>query len=436
MPIQMGDTYLDARPVGRYSREIGVCILAAGIAKRLEPISGIIAKPAFPLGGKVPIVELLVRKFVEAGITKMAMNLHRVPESIRRHFGDGKKFLADIAYVEEEIPTGTLGGAIKMVRALQGQGFYPERVFIPSGDIVSGIGMEHLKSMIEHHSKRGAAVTMVLAPIPWKRRGDFGTAILEGIPARKSVPNGTYARILDFVEKDPQSPSNENNASNYLIETDFLLELETYLTPAQPGMKKPCYDFGKHVFMGMIGRVPHLKFLTRRRSDLYGYEPGTIWFDVGNKRDYLEVNKAVLNGAIELNLPYAQHPWGWMGENVEIDFSRVKINPPIVIGNNCTIFPEAEIGPNVVLGDGWTCHRGAKIKDAVLWPHYDFSAPSINPTPRMSRVREIREGVAIDTAIIVGGIVGSDIRAKTVDLRPNGDLNIRSIDWVPTEERA
>ena len=213
-------------------------------------------------------------------------------------------------------------------------------------------------------------------------------------------------------------------------------ELEPYVTPALPGIDGPCYDFGKHVFMGMKGRVPHLEFLTRRKNDLYGYEPGTIWFDVGNKRDYLDVNKFVLNGDIDLNLPYTQHPWGWIGENVEIDFSRVTVNPPVVIGNNCTIFPEAEVGPNVVLGDGWTCHRRTKVKNAVLWPHYDFSGSSVDLTPRISRIREIREGVAVDTAIIVGGIITSDIRGKTVVPLPSGDLDIRSIDWVPDGSRA
>jgi len=431
----MRSAYLNARPLQQHSPKTGVCILAAGIAKRLEPISGVIAKPAFPLAGQVPIVELWVRKFVEAGLTNMAMNLHRVPESIRGHFGDGKRFFANIAYVNEKVPSGTLGGAIKMVKALQKQGFYPERLFIPSGDIVSGIGMEHLGKMIYEHIKRGSAITLMLAPVPWERRGDFGTVVLEGIPARHNVQPNTFARITDFVEKDPNSQSNENNASNYLIETDFLIELEPYLTHAQVEIKEPCYDFGKHIFMGMKGKVPHLNFLTKWKDDLYGYEPGTLWFDVGNKRDYLEVNKTVLNGGIEVNLSYTRYPWGWMGENVEIDFDHVTINPPVIIGNNCTIFPGSEIGPNVIMGDGWTCHKGAKIKDAVLWPYYNYVNSRVDLTPRISRIREIREGAIVDVAIIVGGIITSDIKGKIVDLLPNGDLDIRSIDWVPDGPR-
>lgn len=436
MPVRLDDDYMIARPLRAHSGNCGVCILAAGLAKRLEPISDVIAKPAFPLAGSMPIAELWVRKFADAGLSQMAMNLHRVPESIRGHFGDGKRFLAEISYVEEETPSGTLGGAISMVKALNARGFHPERVFIPSGDIVSGVGADHLQRMLEAHISNGAAVTMMLAPIPWERRGDFGTAVLDGIDAGQPVSAGTYARILDFVEKDPDSPSNENNASNYLIETSFLMQLEPYLTRPQASAGDQCYDFGKHLFMGMKGKVAHLSFLTQYKDNIFGFEPGTLWFDVGNKRDYLAVNKAVLNKAIPLNLPYNEYPWGWMGENVEMDFSRVTIHPPVVIGHNCTIFPGVQIGPNVVLGDGWTCHKNSIIKDAVLWRDHDHANSAGDPSPRMSRIREVREGIVVDTAIIVGGIISDDVRGKTVDAKPDGELDIRSIDWLPTGVRA
>jgi NDP-sugar pyrophosphorylase family protein len=435
MPIEMGQEYLETRPLRNCSQKVGVCILAAGLATRLEPISRVIAKGAFPLGGRIPIIELWVRKFVAAGISNIAMNLHRVPESIRSYFGDGSRFVADIVYADEQVPSGTLGGAIKMLRALEQKGFHPERVFIPSGDIVSGIGMEHLQEMMAQHTKNGAAVTVMLAPIPSHRRADFGTVILEGTPAGQDVSPGTYARILDFVEKDPDSPSNENNASHYLIETDFLRELERYLTPAESQIEEACYDFGKHVFPGMKGRITHLQSLSRRQHDLYGYEPGTLWFDVGSKRDYLKVNTVVLNDEIDVQVPYTRYPWGWMGEEVAIDLGRVTIKPPVIIGNRCTVLPGAEIGPNVVLGDGWTCHKGAQLKDAVLWPHYNFRGAGDERGLPASATREVRDGVVVDTSIIVGGVIVSDTVGKVVDVSLDGALEIRSIDWVPTGPR-
>lgn len=435
MPIEMNETYVAERPLAGFAADTGVCMLAAGLAKRLEPISNIIAKPAFPLGGQTPIIELWVRTFVEAGLDRMAMNLHRAPESIRGYFGDGSRFLADITYVDERVPSGTLGGAIKMVRALQQKGFHPRRVFIPSGDIVSTIGSHHLHAMLDLHTRNGAAVTMMLAPIPWDRRGDFGTAVLDGVPAGQPVPPGTYSRIVEFREKDPSSPSNENNASNYLIETSLLLELEPYLTAAEADIADPCYDFGKHMFPAMRGKVPHLGVFARYGDRLFGYEPGALWFDVGNKRDYLDVNAAVLNRKLPFPVAYHEHPWGWLGEQVDIDFSRIVIRAPVVIGHGCVVRPGTEIGPNVALGDGWTCHTGAKIRNAVLWKHYDRDG-STGGAAALNGAREIRENVLVDTAIVVRGVLSQNVRGQTVDALPDGTLDIRSIDWVPGGARA
>lgn len=436
MPVEMPPDYARSRPLARQSPLVGVCMLAAGVARRLEPISAVIAKPAFPLGGRVPLAELWVRKFVDAGITSMAMNLHRVPDSIQGYFGDGRRFLADITYVYEDAPSGTLGGALKMLKALRARGLNPERVFIPSGDIVSGIETADLERMLYEHSRRGAAFTMMLAPVPWERRADFGTVVLEGTSPGSDIMPRTFARVLDFLEKDPRSPSNENNGSNYLVETSLLLELEDYLTEARTDVSEPCYDFGKHVLQGIVGGVPHLGGLTRYKNDVYGYEPGRLWFDVGNKRDYLAVNRAVTDRTLTVDLPYAQYPWGWLGEDVDIDVNDVRIVPPVVIGNRCTIGAGAEIGPHVVLGDGWVVSAGAKIRDAVLWPHYNYSLTPTSAPRRSAKIREIREGVQVETAIIVGGVISTNVQAQTVDVRPDGTLDVRSIDWLPAGERA
>ena len=317
-----------------------------------------------------------------------------------------------------------------MVRALQKKGFRPERIFIPSGDIISELGEEQLREMVERHVKSGAAFTVMLAPIPWERRLDYGTAILEGIAPNLDVPPGTYARIERFLEKVADSPSNENNASNYLVETDFLLQLEPYLTEAKAGVQEPCYDFGKHVLMGMTGKVPHLHFLTRYGRDLYGYEPGRLWFDVGQKRDYLEVNRAALDGAISLVLPYRKTEWGWMGENVQMQMDRVTIKPPVIIGGRCTIAPGAVVGPYACISEGWVVKERAHIANSVLWPYYPCTGIAADA------IREIGPGVVVESAIVVAGRIESDLREQTAHSEPDGQLQVAGIDWTPGGERV
>ena len=90
------------------SHQLKCAILAAGLGRRLEPLTARhLPKPLFPLGGKVPLAELWVRRMVEAGIRDISMNLCVLAETIERHFGDGSRFGTSITYVKEQTPSGT-----------------------------------------------------------------------------------------------------------------------------------------------------------------------------------------------------------------------------------------------------------------------------------------------------------------------------------------
>ena len=94
--------------------KLKLTILAAGLGSRMDPIpQHHLPKPMFPLGGVVPMAEVWVRRAVEAGITNISMNLCVLKDTIKSYFKDGLLFGADITYVEEKEPSGTLGGICK-----------------------------------------------------------------------------------------------------------------------------------------------------------------------------------------------------------------------------------------------------------------------------------------------------------------------------------
>jgi len=413
---------------------VGAGILAAGVAKRLEPISAIIAKPAFPLGGCVPIAETWVRRLEDLGVSELAMNLHRVPESIKGHFGNGEKFLVNINYVDEAQPSGTLGGALKMMRALKSRinGSFTTMI-VPSGDIVSEISLEDFERMLALHRQNGAAVTLMLTSVPWERVREFGTAQLQGIElkAGSSIPRSTFGNLVDFKEKDPRSTSNLINASCYFIETRFLEDVEGDLTECTTDtslVPEPFHDFGRQVFPAMLGKLPYKSHLAKYKDKLFGFVSDARWFDVGRKRDYLDVNKAVLDGQVNLHLPYNKYSWGWIGSGVDIDLAKVTIIPPVVIGNNCEILDGAVIGPYAVIGDGWLIQEDARVQNSVLWQHLPYS--------NISKRRMVNRGVTVSSSIVVGGTIRSDVSNKTVDVADNGELIISDIDTVPDGPRA
>ncbi len=425
-------------------------ILGAGLGKRLDPLTAeLLPKPLFPLGGKVPISELWVRRFANSGLTDVSMNLCVLADAIRRHFHGESGLGGDMTFVQEETPTGTLGGVCKMVLGSEAKplpcdtalaGILPfagSTVIIPSGDIVSEFGSDLLAEMYEIHRKSGAAVSMALTEIPWERRGDFGTVVLES-----AQPNpgqlSSWGKVVDFREKDPDSPSRLNNASIYMIEMDLLRALDPHRTEARVGLDTPLYDFGKHVFPAILGRIPYLRL--PKDYTITGLQFDGPWFDVGTKRDYLEVNKHVLDGVFGVSMPYQRTAWGYLGANVEIDPSKVEIHGPVVIGNNCVVEPGAVLGPYAVIGDGWHIGKGATVRNSVLWERYDCYPDWNTRVPASDRMsvdaHRINAGVLVERSIVAGGLLSADTIDKTVDVRHDGRQIELSIDYVPGGPRA
>jgi NDP-sugar pyrophosphorylase family protein len=442
----------DANPRWAQRREIAsqlkCAILAAGLGKRLEPLTARhLPKPLFPLGGKVPLAEIWVQKMVAAGITDISMNLCVLAETIERHFGAGSQFGAKISYVKEAVPSGTLGGVCKQAlgRAakafagdppLSAEPFRGSRLIAPSGDVATNFGADLLEQMYDIHKAAGAAFTMVLVPVPWDRRRDFGTVLLDGETKRGGLISRS-GRIVDFREKDPDSPSNLNNASIYMLEMDLLRELDALRTPASLKEAHPFYDFGKHVFPAMLGRLSYAKL--SREYGLCGIEYDGAWFDVGQKRDYLEVHRKLLDGELAADLCFAKQPWGFVGENTTIH-PQAEIVGPSIIANGCTIEEGAKIGPYAVIGDGWTVEPGATAKNSVLWERYPYFDEGSGEVPAAERAKvdphRVSAGISIDGSIVTSGQIDRDLQDCTAHADMAGKLVVLPLDWVPTGPRA
>lgn len=452
MPIEFSSSFLEscwAREKGTEGK-LKCAILAAGLGKRMDPLTARhLPKPLFPLGGKLPMAEVWVRRMVKSGIMDISMNLCVLGDLIKRHFRDGAKFGANLTYIEEEMPSGTLGGVCKQAlgknsKKLPSLGRHPttepfkgSTLIVPSGDIVTNFGADLLEEMYDIHKKVGAAFTMVLVPVPWERRKDYGTAVLANPETRKGIVSKS-GRITDFVEKNPDSPSNLSNASIYMIEMDLLRALDPLRTEARLGIQNPFYDFGQHVFPALLGRLPAISL--QKDFPLWGIEYDGSWFDVGQKRDYLKVNEYLLDGKLDVPLAYEELPWGYLGTNVSIAFSKVTIIPPVVIGNNCVVEPGATLGPYAIIGDDWRIQNRVRVEHSVLWERYAyFDEEGVEVPPDLRRQidrHEVRKGVTIRQSIVAGGDIQSDLYDKTVDVQSDGELGILDIDWVAAGQRA
>ena len=452
MPIEFNPSFWDrswAYQRGDQSK-LRAAILAAGLGKRMEPLTANhLPKPMFPLCGKVPMAEVWVRRFVESGITDISMNLCVLSQTIRKHFGDGSKYAARVRYVDEVVPSGTLGGVCKQALGKTAKAVLPQEpgpsfeafngstIIAPSGDIVTNFGSGLLEQLYDFHKKAGSAFTMVLVPVPSDRRKDYGTVVLDKTQRLEGAISQA-GLVREFREKDPNSPSTLNNASIYMIEMDLLRALDAYRTEARSNVREPFYDFGKHVFPALLGQLPYVSL--PKSYSMWGLQYDGEWYDVGQKRDYLRVNNALLDGQIEMSVPYEKLPWGYLGNNTSVDFSKITIVPPVLIGNNCVIEAGARLGPYAVIGDDWVIGREATIRNSVLWQRYDYFPGDNREISRKERERvdrhEVGSRVKVEECIVVGGSIQSDVVEKTVDVLETGELSTLPIDHVPEGPRA
>lgn len=128
-----------------------VFIMAGGFGTRLRPLTENCPKPMLHVGGK-PMLETTLEHFIEQGFSRFFISTHYMPDQIKAHFGDGKKWGAEIRYVHEETPLGT-GGALGLLpRDL------PDMPLIMiNGDVLTTVDFGDLLSF---HRQSGAIATM------------------------------------------------------------------------------------------------------------------------------------------------------------------------------------------------------------------------------------------------------------------------------------
>lgn len=130
-------------------------VLAAGLGTRLQPLTLRIPKPALPVGG-VPILLFNLFLLKEAGVDRITLNLHHLPQVIRRLLGSGRSLGLKLGYSFEPKILGTAGG---IAQALDGMP--PQPTFVLNGDILTDLD---LKKMASEHFRVRARATLACVP--------------------------------------------------------------------------------------------------------------------------------------------------------------------------------------------------------------------------------------------------------------------------------
>ena len=132
-------------------------VLAAGVGRRMLPLTLSTPKPALPVLGRPFVVQTLYW-LARHGVEDAVINLHHMPERIRRILGPGTSpDLPRVHFSEEPTLLGTAGGLRRAAPLLAGAG----PIVVANSDFLSDID---LGALLDAHLASDCLVTLVLAP--------------------------------------------------------------------------------------------------------------------------------------------------------------------------------------------------------------------------------------------------------------------------------
>lgn len=179
-----------------------VVIMAGGEGSRLAPYTKVLPKPLIPIGD-VPIVELIIEKFVAYGCRDVYLSVNYKANLIKAYFRDIECDY-DVSFIDEPVPLGT-AGSLSMLA-----GRIDTPFFVSNCDVI--IDADYADVM-RYHRESGNQLTLVGSlkhfTIPYGVCDTTTGGQLVGISEKPSfdhlVSTGMYVMepgVLDDIPRD------------------------------------------------------------------------------------------------------------------------------------------------------------------------------------------------------------------------------------------
>ncbi len=290
-------------------------ILAGGEGTRLRPLTSAIPKPVVSLVNR-PFISYMLDWLEHHDFDDIVMSCGFLADGVRSVLGSGDREGIRIRYVDEPQALGT-AGPVKLAEPI-----LDERFAVLNGDILTDID---LTSVLAFHEGRGARVTLTLTPV--EDPSSYGVILTDD-----------DGHVEAFIEKPQgEAPSNLINAGIYVLEREVVGEI-----PAGRAV-----SFEREVFPSLVG------------EGLHGLAREGYWLDIGTLDRYLQATRDILVGEVTTEAGPGFGP----GTGVD---PRAQVFDPVLTGSSCEIAAEAEVGPDVTLGERCTIGPGAVVRNASL----------------------------------------------------------------------
>lgn len=338
-------------------KECIAMLLAGGQGSRLYVLTGDMAKPAVPFGGKYRIIDFPLSNCTNSGIDTVGVLTQYRPLELNSYIGSGQPWDLDGSTGGVHILPpyqGAKGGTWYKGTAnaiYQNLGFIdmydPEYVVILSGDHIYKMDYS---DMLARHKAAGAACTISVMEVPWAEAPRFGIM---------SVDEDDM--ITEFAEKPKEPKSNLASMGIYVFSWKALRQ---YLIDDEntPGSEN---DFGKNIIPSMLSN----------QERMAAYRFAGYWKDVGTLESLWDANMDML--APESGLDLRDRSWPIYARSVSA--------PPAFLGENSTVAHSAVnrgsvlegVVENSVLSQNVTVAEGAAVRYSVLFPNVEVAPGAV-----------------------------------------------------------
>lgn len=305
------------------THQVDAVVLVGGKGTRLRPLTLSAPKPMLPTAG-LPFLTHLLSRIAAAGIEHVILGTSYKPAVFKAEFGDGSALGLQIEYVTEEHPLGTGGGIANVAGKLRN-----DTAMVFNGDVLSGADLAQL---LDFHRSNRADVTLQLVRVGDPRA--FGC-----------VPTDEEDRVVAFLEKTEDPPTDQINAGCYVFERNVIDRIPQ----------------GREV---SVEREVFPALLADGDCKIYGYVDASYWRDMGTPEDFVR-------GSADLVRGIAPSPAlrGHRGEQLVHDGAAV--SPGALLIGGTVVGRGAEIGPGTrldgaVIFDGVRVEAGCVIERSII----------------------------------------------------------------------
>ena len=349
-------------------KECVAMLLAGGQGSRLYVLTGDMAKPAVPFGGKFRIIDFPLSNCANSGIDTVGVLTQYRPLELNSYIGNGQPWELDRldggVHILPPYQSATGASWYKgTANAIyQNIGFVdlydPEYVAVLSGDHI--YKMDYAV-MLRRHKETGAACTIAVMEVPWAEASRFGIMSVDG-----------EDRITEFAEKPKEPKSNLASMGIYIFTWSKLRE---YLVAdeADPTSEN---DFGKNIIPAMLND----------KQVMVAYNFEGYWKDVGTIESLWEANMDLLSPNSGLALS---------DDNWKI-YGRTTGSPPHFTAKGAKV-------QHTLLSEG--CEIAGNVSESVLFSDVKVAKNAKVEYSILMPGAVVEEGASVRYAIVASGAV-------------------------------